>query len=594
MSRTGQACPSSPPSSRGALGSSLVGLSLAGALSLGALSLGACQSDPGLPSAAELAAMVEETETVSRHHNGPAVELIDAGPARFVGTLYNGFREERAMESVRFMDARHRTPGSEGFGEVLDAIEKDLRAVGFGARPELELHILESEMDRPAWNARAGELRLHTAAGGESVLHAFDRPSDPDRCMLPEDAPACDVSGGVAMGLGELDEGEILVTEARVRDDTILRAKRKGAVAVVSSFLSGYNDDPTGRERHRDAIRFWALEDAALLPCAQISPRSYQLIQDAQTAGQARLSLRADVEFGEPRVRTLVATVVGTTRADEVVALSSHLEAPGASDNASGAAGQLENALTLVRVLDAGGLQWPQRSMAFIWGMEIDEADLWLESQERTAVAAVNAVMIGESRAETGAIPLLERYPDPGAITTVLPDKHTLWGSRDIDPDWLVPNGLAIIGRCAMADVSEHVGGWETFENPYEGGTDHERFIEDGVPAILFWHFTDFTFHTSLDRVEMVDSAELRRMAVAALATALAIADPVPGDLTRYLRSLDHERRLRTSAAEGAGESGLVEDWRAWCDGARHWFRVLCLGLDRSELPGPIETSESL
>jgi hypothetical protein len=409
--------------------------------------------------------------------------------------------------------------------------------------------------------------------------------------LLPENAPACSVSGAVALGLGELDPGEILVTEASLRRDLLLRAQSKGAVAVVSASLGSYNVDPSGRDRHQDAIHFQKVDGDVSLPVARISPRSYQLILDAEASGRARLSLEAVVDLGSRRLRTLIATVVGASRPEEVIALSSHLEAPGASDNASGAAGQLENASSLVRVLDAGGLQWPQRSLAFIWGMEIEAASLWLVDQQRTAVAAVNAVMIGESRAETGALPLLERYPDPGAVKTLLPDKHTLWGSREFEAEWLVPNGLSVVARCALADVSRHVGGWETFENPYEGGTDHERFIQSGVPAVLFWHFTDFCFHTSLDRLEMVDPLELKRMAVAALATAMALADPAPGDLTRYLRSLDHERRLRVSAAEGAGELAIAEDWRVWSDGARHWFRVLCLGLDAGQLPGPSEAA---
>ena len=67
------------------------------------------------------------------------------------------------------------------------------------------------------------------------------------------------------------------------------------------------------------------------------------------------------------------------------------------------------------------------------------------------AVAAVNAVMIGESREMTGAVPLLERFPDPGAVLTIAPDKHTLWGSRDIEPEWLVPNGLFVSIAIAYA-----------------------------------------------------------------------------------------------------------------------------------------------
>jgi hypothetical protein len=194
----------------------------------------------------------------------------------------------------------------------------------------------------------------------------------------------------------------------------------------------------------------------------------------------------------------------------------------------------------------------------------------------------VNPVMVGESRRETGALPLLERYPDPGAVEAIPPDQHSLWGARDVEPEWLErPNGLALIGRCAMADVSLVSGGWETSENPYEGGTDHERFIQHGVPAILFWHFTDFAFNTSLDRIDMVDGEEMRRMSVAAVAAALAVAAPRASDLDRYLESNLDEYHLRAEAADAAGKPEMKEAWELWCTGVRHWCRWLCLGGER-------------
>jgi len=537
--------------------------------------------------------MVNETEEPTLDHRGPGVDLTDGGPGRFVRVLYNAFRVERTMEVVEFMDARYRTPGSDGFRESSERIEAALREVGFGERPDLELEVLTTQMEDAAWNARGGELRLFTSAGGEAVLHAFDDPSGADRCLLPENAPSCDVEGPVRLGLDDVGPGDVLVTEAALREDLLLRAKRKGASAVISASMSSYNVDPSGRDQHLDAIQFRAVAAGSDLPVAQISPRSYAQLAEAVAAGGARVRLRAEVELGDREVRTLVATVVGSSSPEEVVVLSTHLEAPGACDNASGAAGQLENAATLVRVLDGGGLEWPARSVTFVWGLENDEVDIWLAHSERTPIAAVNAVMIGESRAETGAVPLLERYPDPGAVVTIEPDKHSLWGSREIEAHWLVPNGLSVIARCALVDVGRHAGTWETFENPYEGGTDHERFLQSEVPAVLFWHFTDFTFHTSLDRLSRVDGEELRRMATAAMATALAIADPLPSDLTRYLRSLDQERKLRVTVAEEAGRLDVAEDWRNWTSGARQWFRVLCLPIEGDEawLPTPLESA---
>jgi len=547
---------------------------------------GAGCREPGLPSAEFLAEQAEaaeegEPELEPLDHDGPRVGLQETGPARFVRLNYNAFKPERAMETVRFMDARYRTVGSDGFNEVLDELERKLRDGGYGVDPRLELRILERRMDGPSWNPRSAALTLNVPGEEPTVLHSFASPADPDRCLLPENACSADLTADVALGLEELDSGEILVTEARMRDDLLRRAKTRGAIAVVSADLGLYNEDPTDAERHLDAIGYRILDAKLAMPAAQISPRSYEKIVEAvKRSGEASLTLRANADIGSPVLRTVVATIVGESRPGEAVALVSHVEDPGACDNASGAAGVLECALNLPKILKRGVLPWPARSITFIWGAEKTETLDWLAKTERKAVAAVVADMVGESREATGAVPLLERYPDPGADDDLPPDEHTIWGKHEVDPAWIVPNGLSIIARCALVDVSRQVGGWETFENPYEGGTDHETFLEARVPAVLFWHFTDFAYSTSLDRLAMVDPEEMRRTSVAALSTVLAIADPLPTDLERYLESLSFERRLRIEAAEEWEEPEVADRWRAWSDGARQWLRIHCLGLE--------------
>lgn len=549
---------------------------------------GAACRERGIPSAeflAEQARAAEEQESGQAleplDHNGPRVGLQETGPARFVRLNHNAFKPERAMETVRFMDARYRTVASDGFNEVLDEVERMLREGGYGDDPRLELRILERRMDGPSWNARGATLTLNVPGEEPEVLHSFASPEDPDRCLLPENACSADLTADVALGLEELDSGEILVTEARMRDDVLRRAKTRGAIAVVSADRGIYNEDPTDAERHFDAISYRVLNAKLAMPAAQISPRSYEKIVEAvRRSGEASLTLQASADIGSPVLRTVVATIVGETRPDEVVAMTSHVDEPGACHNASGAAGVLECALNLPKILKRGVLPWPARSISFIWGAEKAGSLDWLAATERKPVAAVAADMVGESREATGAVPLLERYPDPGAEHDIPPDEHTVWSKQEVDPAWIVPNGLSIIARCALVDVARQVGGWETFENPYEGGTDHETFLQAGVPAVLFWHFTDFAYNTSLDRVAMVDPDEMRRMSIAALSTVLAVADPQPTDLERYLESLTFERRLRVEAAEEWEEPEVAEEWRAWSDGARQWLRVHCLGLE--------------
>lgn len=557
----------------------------------------ACYSAPGLPEPEDLPGLNDAEPDVELAHRGPRVDLQDAGPQRFVKKVYQRFDVDRAMDNVAYLDQRIRTPGSRGYNEVLDHLHAQLTQAGYGSNARFELEWIESEMAAPAWTPVRARIAIQLEEGGERELHRFDQPNDVDRVMLPRNAPSCMVSGPVAFSLDELNDGEVLFTRTALRADLIQRAKSKGASAVVSAALAGYNEDFTDGNRHLDAIQYREVDAGTNLPVMQVSQRSYDLVEAEQLArGKVTVTLAAEVELGERTVRTLVATLIGRDLEDEAVLFVSHVQEPGASDNASGASGQLENALLLVEALRSGVIERLSRTVVFVWGMELEESRVWLEHSKRRTVAAVNAVMVGNSRSRTGALPLLERYPDPGAIAVIPPDQHTLWGSGDVDPAWLVPNGLSIVARCALVDTSRIVGGkWETFENPWEGGTDHDNLIRAGIPVVLLWHFPDFTFHTSLDRYEMVDGEELHRMSVAALATGLAMADPRPTDLDRYLQSMVFEKRYRMDAANEAGRPAVAEAWRQWSLGTQAWFRAHCLGIDLpADAALPIEASEGL
>ena len=78
-----------------------------------------------------------------------------------------------------------------------------------------------------------------------------------------------------------------------------------------------------------------------------------------------------------------------------------------------------------------------------------------------------------------------------------------------------------------------------------------------------------------------MDLEEVRRTGVAIMATGLALADSRPGDLERYLLTLDRERSLRVAAALEAEDAATAEAWEKWSTGARLWLRVQCLNLEQ-------------
>ena len=314
------------------------------------------------------------------------------------------------------------------------------------------------------------------------------------------------------------------------------------------------------------------------LPVAQISPRSASEIREALAAhGHARVALEAEIALDSRPLRTIAATIVGARDPGEAVVVAGHVQEPGACDNASGVATLLEGARSLAAMLRSGTLDPPSRSLVFVWGNEMEQSRVYLEKGGRRVTAAIAADMTGESAERTGAVALLERMPDPGALEALPPDEHTAWGAGSVDPSRISPSGLAVIARSALVDVGARAPGWSTAEHPYEGGSDHSVFADQGIPAVLFWHFTDFAYHTSLDRLDHVDPEEMHRDGAAILSTALAVADARPGDLDRYLASLRMEQDLRLSACAKAGRHDLAQRWKDWCTGARMWLRELCL-----------------
>ncbi|MBI5434449.1 MAG: M28 family peptidase [Planctomycetes bacterium] len=561
--------------------------------------LAACDSAPRIPEEF-IRSVPPGPKLMAGDHAGPPVTTGDSGPARFVAPLHARFDPARAFEDVRFIDGFYRAPANDGYETVLAHLEARLRAGGFGSTPGFELELLESELQArgwmedghvaaQAWTPLGARLSLVGAVGAdgtvgadgaEHVLHSFDDAASVDRVMLPVHAPSCDVVGPVALGLEGLDPGEILVTSSAPVASVLKRAHELGALAVVSSYLASYNSDPRGERRELGAIQFSTVPFGTPIPVARISPAAFLAIQSAcSTAPGTRLAFRADVRFDSRKLRTLVARVTGSDRPNEAVVVASHVQEPGACDNASGVAGLVESALALAAAIEAGELPRPSRTLVFLWGDEFRQTTAWLDHTTLVPVAGLSSDMTGESHERTGAIALLERMPDPAAICALPPDEHTPWGARAVEPATLAPNGVAIVARCALFDVAAIDGGWQTAEHPYEGGSDHDILIARGIPAALFWHFTDFAYHTSLDRLEHVDSAEMRRTACAILATALALADPRPADLQRYLDTLNEELLVRTRAAAKVEDEALASGWRDWFVGARHWFRTECLRL---------------
>ncbi|MGN1144538.1 MAG: hypothetical protein ACI4SU_08205, partial [Anaerovoracaceae bacterium] len=220
----------------------------------------------------------------------------------------------------------------------------------------------------------------------------------------------------------------------------------------------------------------------------------------------------------------------------------------------------LDLAVTFKKMVDSGAIERPERTITFLWGDEMNLATLWMNShpdEKLNVVAALDMDMVGEDPSKTGGVMRIEKTPDPSAAYNYtldvlpweedsyyneetyadpdgefvrLPDSHTLWGAGSFDGMFQEGYFLNDLYMYAAQNVIEHHD--STFQVdvcPYEGGSDHSRFLAQNIPALLTWHFTDYTYHTSVDTLAMSSAAEMENVGITTLATALMMANTKDG-----------------------------------------------------------------
>jgi hypothetical protein len=272
-----------------------------------------------------------------------------------------------------------------------------------------------------------------------------------------------------------------------------------------------------------------------------------QLLKDAAETGETVTVKTVSIgdiypmsigQGGEGQL-TAIAEIKGTTKADERVLFMAHVQEPGACDNASGVGLQLEMATKLKKMVDEGVLERPERTITFFWGDEMTCSKLWMDAhpdEKANVVCAIDLDMVGEDPEKTGGPMRIEKTPDPSAFyqytLDVLPgqepytsdeffvrqpDSHTLWGAGD--PPEI--SGL-FLNDLYMASTQEVIRSVDPDFNvavcPFEGGSDHQVFLEAGVPAVLTWHFTDYIYHTSVDTLDKASAVEMKNVGITSLA----------------------------------------------------------------------------
>ncbi|GJM21577.1 MAG: hypothetical protein DHS20C15_14920 [Planctomycetota bacterium] len=534
-----------------------------------------------------------------------AVEMLGTSLESSLEAVQAVFDRDEAYALMERLDPYYRVRGNQGYMRSLEHCYRMLEEAGFadpaGGDERDTVRFEDYGPVQPAWTPVSASLEVISPDVGG--LHKFENEAGLERTFLAVNSFPTGPEGVVAplvrfehskppesyagtVVYGDLP-GDLLFQRA---------VQQGGALGVISGYLPEYNDPSS----NQDAIRYSKVpyDPERRGFGLNLSPAKRTVVKRLLGGGMVYVRVSIDARFADTRSRTLVARVAGTDPHAGTIALVAHLDEPGANDNASGVATTCAMAAGYLRALRDGTLARPQRSITFLVGTEFECSREWLRATSDKVDMALIIDMVGEDEHENGAYPLVERMPDPGAIWDRPPlDIHSEWGRGDVRESDLQGSFANDYVMAAMG-VRRTNTNWNVRSNPYEGGSDHESFLERGVPAVLLWHFTDPYYHTSLDRADKVSAIEMEHVAVSTLGLVNHFAQ---AGLERAHEVLDlvmaaARHRLEVEArnaatylsapavADDPGQLALVADReRAIIVAWSHWYREAVLSLEDYE-----------
>ena len=511
--------------------------------------------------------------------------------ARLVRAEFNG---DRALVTVAFMDQHIRWPGNSGFNASIDHVQDELEAAGFvnerlaGNSDRLVYRIEAYAMEFPSWEPLVASV--HIAGEADPVLELSS-----NRNMLvrrshgtPDDGVTAELvyagSGSEAELDGAAIRGRIVMVDwnnaplFQLVEDAI---GERGAVGVLAYDMPHY----TRPEINRDSIQFRGIRPEVSAEGAWAISLSFdarERLLAALESGPVKLNVKASVRWDPLAVeRTVVAEVQGRAKPDERLVFSAHVQEPGANDNASGVAAQLEMARVAAHLLRSGSID-PGRTMTFLWGDEIVSTHRYVSQNNARAEGirwGISLDMVGQDTTKTGGTFLIEKIPDPSAIWTRGDDQFSEWGGEPLTKKDMMPHYLNDL-VLARAHEQATTNGWVVRTNPFEGGSDHVPFLQAGIPSLLLWHFTDQFYHTDRDRLDKVSATTLQNTGVTALVTGLALtsadADLAQGLINEVtvaaMNRIAAETALSIEAIRGGADAveqrDIIVTWADWYEKA--------------------------
>lgn len=460
-------------------------------------------------------------------------------PEPVVSALASELSGERALETIKGISSNHRVRGSRPLHAALELIIARARTAGLEDAKIEEFPadgkiFYGTQRSRPPWDADFAELWEMGSDGKEKTLIAS---WDKQPMSLAEDSESGDVTAelvDVGSGVSDKDyegknvKGKLILASSQADAVAAIGVAKLGAAGIVSS---AQNQKTAWWGENADLVRWGHLDTFAKVKtfAFMISPAMAKSFRDRLSAGE-HIVLHAKVKAGQHKGAYQIGSAMirgaDPTLSKEEIVFSCHIDHPnpGANDNASGCATNLEVAVTLAKLIEEKKIARPARTIRFIWPPEVEGTMAILNVKPewaKTITAVVHMDMVGGGP-ETKSV--FHVSSGPGSLPSFVYDVGQAFGAFVNEQSYR----YAATGSAEYPFVAPH-GGKEPLLaqlDEFDMGSDHEIYSSSswGIPAIYLHDWPDRYIHTTWDTPDKIDPTKLLRAAFIGAASGYFLA----------------------------------------------------------------------
>lgn len=496
-------------------------------------------------------------------------------PEKDVAALANELSGETAKRNLEGLARFHRQRGSQGFHEAAELIATSARAYGLSNVEVMQFPadgkiFYGTQRSRPAWDAQEGELSEVTEAGEIKLASYAAEP-----IVLSEDSESGEATANlVDVGEGTQDSDYagkdvggkfvlIATPPSAAQDIAIGKYHAAGIVSYAQNQPTAWSGDNVNLIRWGHLDTFSPNKTFAFM----VSLRTARTLQDRLRQGE-NIRFHARVKAGQHPAfyEVVTATIEGSDPKlkDTEIAFSCHLDhqRPAANDNASGCVTILEAARTLQKLIAAGTLPRPARTIRFIWPPEIEGTITLLNAKPEFAQrikVAIHMDMVG-GNLDTKSVFHVTR--GPLSLPSFVHD--VAWAFAD----WINTESYQYAATgAAQYPLTAPEGGRDPQRaeySPFELGSDHQVYQDSsfGIPSIYLNDWPDRYIHTNFDTPANIDPTKLKRAALIGAASAYFLASFSPKDVAATARAVQMGKLNRAETAlRRGGPAAPLEDY---------------------------------